>query len=67
VSQALERQRQATPSLLDCLTDHGDIVEIGSESWRFKSRENDQTTGTRPVSATPMQSRQGRSRLIWLK
>ena len=45
-----------TTALLDRLTHHCDIVETGNESWRFKNRDDDQTTRARPVSATPTSS-----------
>jgi serine/threonine protein phosphatase PrpC len=38
---------------LDRLTHHCDIVEIGNDSWRFKSRDDDRATRARTVSATP--------------
>jgi len=43
-------------ALLDRLTRHCDIVETGNDSWRFKSRDEDQTTRARTVSATPTSS-----------
>jgi IstB-like ATP binding protein len=42
-----------TAALLDRLTHYCDIVETGNDSWRFKSRDDDQTTRARTVSATP--------------
>jgi len=35
---------------------HCDIVESGNDSWRFKSRDNDQAIRARHVSATPASS-----------
>jgi len=45
-----------TTALHDRLSHHCDIVETGNDSWRFKSREDNQTTRAHGVSATPTSS-----------
>ena len=45
-----------TTALLDRLTHHCDIVDDDNDSWLNKSRDDDQTTRARAVSATPASS-----------
>jgi hypothetical protein len=45
-----------TTALLDRLTHRCDVVETGNDIWRFKNRDDDQTTRARVVSATPASS-----------
>jgi DNA replication protein DnaC len=46
-------EAKMTTALHDRLPHHCEIVEIGNDSWSFKSRDDDKTTRARPVSATP--------------
>jgi hypothetical protein len=55
-SPPILRSANGRAALLDRLTHHCDIVETGNDSWRLKSRDDDQTTRARAVSATPTSS-----------
>ena len=56
VAERVRRRKDDYRALLDRLPHRRDIVETGNDSWRFKSRDDDQATRARLASAIPASS-----------
>jgi hypothetical protein len=53
MAERIRRRKDDYRALLDRLPHRRDIVETGNDSWRFKSRDDDQATRARLASAIP--------------
>jgi hypothetical protein len=56
MAERIRRRKDDYRALLDRLPNRRDIVETGNDSWRFKSRDDDQATRARLASAIPASS-----------